>query len=208
MSERNVIGQIDDAIGDFFAQWNIASTIIVGLLAIVLIYPLLVSKDSDIHPFLLARQAQASQIRQQGESATYRSTEIPYGYPLRSGLGIKDPGASKWTTGRDGDLRDVWRQAVSGPSKEDGSPIGSGAKITTIHGVEKIVDHDLGQLTLDINVVGKHLKDVGSNKVAVCLSNSVELLCTVFGMSEVRNCSRGCANPASQLERFTPFRPS
>jgi len=186
MSESNVIGQIDEAIGSFFAQWNVASTIIVGLLAFVLVYPLLVSKDPDTHPFLLARQAQTSPIRQQGESATYRSTEIPYGYPLRSGLGIKDPGASKWTTGRDGDLRDVWRQAVSGPKKEDGSSVGPGAKITTIHGVEQIIEHDLSKLTLDINVVGKHLNDVGCKRVAVCLSNSVEILCTVFGMSGVR----------------------
>jgi len=191
MSEANVIGQIDEAIGSFFAQWNIASTIIVGLLAFVLIYPMVVSKDPDTHPFLLARQAQASPIRQEGESATYRSTEIPYGYPLRSGLGIKDPGASKWTTGRDGDLRDVWRQAVSGPKKEDGSSAGPCAKITTIHGVEKIIEHDLSDLTRDINVVGKYLKEAGSKKVAVCLSNSVEMLCTIFGMLRALVWSRG-----------------
>ena len=182
MSDPNMIGQLDQAIGTFFAQWNTASTIIVGLLAFVLIYPLVVSKDPDTHPFLLARQAQASPIRQQGESATYRSTEIPYGYPLRSGLAIKDPGASKWTTGRDGDLRDVWRQALTGPKKEDGTFTGPTVKVTTILGVEKIIEHDLSGLTLDINVVGQYLKDAGSRKVAVCLSNSVELLCTVFGM--------------------------
>ncbi|KAK5937221.1 hypothetical protein PMZ80_010521 [Knufia obscura] len=180
MAQSNVFGQIDEAIGSFFAQWNITSTIIAGLLAFVLIYPLFASKDPDTHPFLLARQAQASPIRQEGESATYRSTEIPYGYPLRSGLGIKDPGASKWTTGRDGDLRDIWRQTVTGPKKEDGSSTGPTAKVITVHGVEQVVEHDLSGLTLDINVVGKHLGDAGSRKVAVCLSNSVELMCTIF----------------------------
>lgn len=181
MSESNFIADIDAAIGTFFAQWNLASTILVGLLLFVLIYPLFTAKDADTHPFLLARQAQASPIRQQGESAVYRSTDIPYGYPLRSGLHIKDPGASKWTAGRDGDLRDVWRAAVNGPTKEDGTPAPSTAKITTVLGVEKIVEHDLKSLTLDINVVGKHIKSAGGRKVAVCLSNSVELLCTVFG---------------------------
>lgn len=178
----NIIGQIDEAIGTFFAQWNIASTIMAGLMAVVLIYPIFTSKDPDIHPFLLARQAQASPIRQQGESAVYRSTEIPYGYPSRSGLAIKDPGASKWTTGRDGDLRDVWRQAISGSKKEDGSSVGGPAKIKTVLGIEKVVDHDLRGLMLDINVVGKHIKDAGGRRVAVCLSNSVELLTLVFGM--------------------------
>lgn len=183
----SIIGQIDEAIGTFFAQWNIASTIIAGLLAVVLIYPLLSSKDPDTHPFLLARQAQASPIRQQGESAVYRSTEIPYGYPLRSGLAIKDPGASKWTTGRDGDLRDIWRQAVTGPKKEDGSSAGGPAKIKTVLGVEKVIDHDLKGLTLDINVVGKHIKDAGGKRVAVCLSNSAELLSIIFGKYSTLN---------------------
>lgn len=181
MSEPGLISQIDDGIGTFFAQWNVASTLIAGLLLIVFIYPLFTSKEPDTHPFLLARQAQASPIRQPGESATYRSTEIPYGYPLRSGLAIKDPGASKWTTGRDGDLRDLWRQAVNGAPKEDGTTSGGSAKITTVLGVEKIIEHDLKDLTRDINIIGEQIQHTGASKVAVCLSNSVELLCTVLG---------------------------
>lgn len=173
--------QIDNSIGDFFAQWNTASTLIVGLLVIVLIYPLFVSAEPDIHPFLLARQAAQSPIRYPGESATYRSSEIPYGYPLRSGLAIKDPGTSKWTTGRDGDLRDIWRQAVNGANKEGGDHVPSTAKITTVLGTEKVVQHDLKEMTKEINVIGNFVKNQGGAKVAVCLSNSVELLEAIFG---------------------------
>lgn len=183
MTEPNVIASLDSAIGDFFAQWNAASTILAGLLLIVLVYPIFAGKEPDTHPFLLARQSQASPIRNEGESAVFRSTEIPYGYPLRSGLAIKDPGASKWTSGRDGDIRDVWRQAVTGAKKEDGAVVGSPAKITTVLGTETIIEHDLKSLTTDINVIGKHIHDAGGRRVAVCLSNSVELLCTIFGRS-------------------------
>ena len=172
---------VDTAIGNFFSQWDLFSTFIAGSLLVILIYPLLTSKEPDTHPFLLARQAQASPIRQPGESSVYRSVEIPYGYPLRSGLAVKDPGASKWTAGRDGDLRDIWRQAVNG-NKADGQPPVSPARITTVLGVEKIVEHDLKDLTLEINVIGRLVKDAGGKKVAVCLSNSVEMLCTIFGM--------------------------
>lgn len=180
MADQNFMSQMDAAIGNFFADWNFMSTVIAGLLVVFLVYPLFTAKDPDTHPFLLARQAQASPIRQQGESSVYRSVEIPYGYPLRSGLAIKDPEASKWTAGRDGDLRDIWRQAVKGSKPEKG-PAVPAAKITTMLGIEKIVDHDLKGLTLDINVVGQYVKEAGGKKVGICLSNSVEMLCTVFG---------------------------
>lgn len=181
MADQSFMSQIDNWIGNFFAQWDTASTIIVGLLVIILVYPLFTSAEPDIHPFLLARQAAQSPIRYPGESATYRSTEIPYGYPLRTGLGIKDPGASKWTTGRDGDLRDIWRQAVNGANKEGGGNIAPTAKVTTVLGTEKVVQHDLKEMTKEINVIGNFIKNNGGSSVAVCLSNSVELLESVFG---------------------------
>lgn len=181
MADQSFMSQIDNWIGNFFAQWDIASTIIVGLLVIILVYPLFTTAEPDIHPFLLARQAAQSPIRYPGESATYRSTEIPYGYPLRTGLGIKDPGASKWTTGRDGDLRDIWRQAVHGANKEGGGNVAPTAKIMTVLGIEKVVQHDLKEMTKEINVIGTFIKKQGGSRVAVCLSNSVELLESVFG---------------------------
>lgn len=64
--------------------------------------------------------------------------------PLNTGLNVKDPGASKWSRGRDGDIRDVWRQAVNGVS-EQGKPAGKG-KILTVLGAEKVIEHSLGMV--------------------------------------------------------------
>lgn len=61
---------------------------------------------------------------------------------LNVGLNVKDPGASKWSRGRDGDLRDIWRQAVKGTS-EDGKPSVKG-KLLTVLGEEKVIEHKLG----------------------------------------------------------------
>lgn len=189
MAEEGVVAKIDAAIGEFFASWNLFSTLLATVVILILIVPLLTGREPDAHPFLLARQAQASPIRHPGQSAVYRSTDLPYGYPLRTGLGVKDPRAPKWTSGRDGDLRDIWRQAVNGPKKEDGSSAGPPGKILTALGTEKVIEHDLKGLTLDINVIGKYIQESGGEKVAVCLSNSVELLCTVFGKFHMTICT-------------------
>lgn len=61
---------------------------------------------------------------------------------LNVGLNVKDPGASKWSRGRDGDLRDVWRQAIRGTT-EEGKPSAKG-KILTVLGEEKVIEHKLG----------------------------------------------------------------
>lgn len=74
----------------------------------------------------------------------YRSHSAPHGMPLNTGLNVKDPGASKWSRGRDGDLRDVWRQVLSGTT-EPGKPGGKG-KLLTVLGEEKVIEHDLGML--------------------------------------------------------------
>lgn len=181
MAETGVAERIDTAIADFFSSWNLLTTLLVVLLAILLAYPLLTSKDPDTHPFLLARQSQIAPIRQPGESAVYRAIDIPHGYPLRAGLGVKDAGTPRWSAGRPGDLRDIWRQAVRGAVKEDGTPTGEKGKIQTILGREKIVDHSLDDLTLEINVIGQYVKRNNGQSVAVSLSNSPELLSSIFG---------------------------
>lgn len=181
MASGNSAEEIDAAISSFFSDWNFLSTAIVLIISLVILIPLLTAKDPDVHPFLLARQAQASLVRQPGESAVYRATEVPHGYPLRAGLAVKDPGAPKWTAGRNGDLRDIWRQAVNGPTKEDGSSAGPKGKIMTVLGREKVIEHNLDDLTIAINVIGKTVQGAGGTVVAVCLSNSVELLCAIFG---------------------------
>jgi hypothetical protein len=64
--------------------------------------------------------------------------------PLNSGLNVKESGASRWAQGRDGDLRDIWRKAISGSSESNG-PTGKG-RILTVLGTEKIIEHNLGRI--------------------------------------------------------------
>ncbi|KIX94074.1 uncharacterized protein Z520_10100 [Fonsecaea multimorphosa CBS 102226] len=183
MSEAGLAERIDANIAQFFSSWNIWTTILALALAVFLIYPVLTGRDPDTHPYLLARQAQVAPIRQSGESAVYRAIDIPHGYPLRAGLGVKDPGTPKWSSGRPGDLRDIWRTAVRGAVNEEGNPTGQRGKILTVLGLEKVVDHNLEDLTLGINVIGQYVKRNNGQSVAVCLSNSVELLSSVFAGS-------------------------
>ena len=173
----------DAVLLDLIQQWRFSTTIIATLLFFYFAYPWLTWKDPDVHPFLLARQASPSPIRQPGQSAVYRSIEIPYGYPLRAGLGVKDPGAPKWSSGRNGDIRDMWRQAARGPMKDDGTPSGPNGNFYTVLGREKVVERDYGSVTQEINVIGKHIQEAGGKKVAICLSNSIELLAGVFSAS-------------------------
>jgi hypothetical protein len=177
---------VDAFMADLLASWNIYTVVFATILTAYLIYPLLTWKDPDTHPYLLARQAGASPIRQSGESPVYRAIEIPYGYPLRAGLAVKDPGAPKWSSGRKGDLRDIWRQAARGPIKDDGSLAAPKGKIFTVLGREKVVEHTLDDLTRDINIIGKYVLDSGAKTAAICLPNSVEFLSSVFGKSGFR----------------------
>jgi hypothetical protein len=74
-----LLEQLDGAISDLLAGWNIYTSLItVGILGFVgwVVYD---SADADTHPLLLARQAQASYVRQPGESAIFRSPETPHG---------------------------------------------------------------------------------------------------------------------------------
>lgn len=194
MSTTNTAESIDAAIAEFFSTWSLSTSVLALILAVVLIWPILASREPDTHPFLLARQAQVAPVRQPGQSAVYRAIDIPYGYPLRAGLGVKDPGAPRWTAGRAGDLRDIWRAAVRGPVKDDGTPTGEKGKILTVLGQDKVVDHALDDLTLGINVIGQYVKRNNGQSVAVCLPNSVELLSAIFGThcscSPIQSC--GC----------------
>ncbi|ERF74062.1 hypothetical protein EPUS_03877 [Endocarpon pusillum Z07020] len=175
-----LLARADNTLNGIFAGWSLSTTVIASLLFVFLAYPWLTWKDPDTHPFLLARQATASPIRHPGESAVYRSIEVPYGYPLRSGLNVKDPGAPKWSSGRNGDLRDIWIQAVRGPLKDDGSAAGPKGKLLTVLGREKIMERSLESVTLEINIVGRYIQQIEGKYVAICLSNSVELLASIF----------------------------
>lgn len=143
---ENVMWQLDQGVTGLVYQWNGWSTAIVTALVMFLSYRIFSRTDPDTHPLLLARQAQPSPVRQPGESSVFRSHSVPHGMPLNTGLNVKDPGASKWARGRDGDIRDVWRQAVNGTS-EDGKPVGKG-KILTVLGAEKVIEHSIGMFLL------------------------------------------------------------
>lgn len=175
---------LDAQVSSLLSDWSITTTVLAVLIAAVLIYPLLYPSEPDTHPLLLARQSSASPVRNKGESAVYRSPEVPHGYPLRTGLNVKDPGAPRWSPGKDGDLRDVWREVQRGGSPSgDGKEVPSGL-IMSVFGKEEVVEHDVAELSKEINVIGKHLKKSGAKKVAIYLPNSVEYLQTLFGESD------------------------
>lgn len=137
--------QLDQTVTGVLSQWDIYSTGIAVAIVSFLIYQLVTSRDPDAHPFLLSRQSQASAVRQQGESAVFRSPSAPHGIPLNSGLGVKDPSDSKWARGRDGDLRDVWQRVVTGVVDKNGEKTGVHGEIMTVLGTENIVRHDFGK---------------------------------------------------------------
>jgi hypothetical protein len=142
----NAMLRLDEGVTGLFSQWNAYTSIIVTLFIGFITYQLATRQDPDTHPMLLARQADASRVRQEGHSPVYRSQGAPHGMPLNSGLNFKAPGASKWSRGRDGDLRDVWRQAVNGV-QDDGPNKGVKGRILTVLGSENVTEHNLGEST-------------------------------------------------------------
>lgn len=177
----SILAQVDAQLDQLFAGWNIYSTLICVALITYLIVPLFFFKEPDVHPLLLARQSTPTRVRQPRESAVYRSLETPHGYPLRSGLNVKDPGTPKWTSGRDGDLRDVWKRAKDGPVDNEGKPTGQSGSVSTVMGRDQVARSDFNSLSADVSSAGAHLKSHGGQRVAIYLSNSQELLVTLFG---------------------------
>ncbi|KAI9676366.1 MAG: hypothetical protein M1817_000523 [Caeruleum heppii] len=171
---------VDAYLTNLLSTWNLYSTLIALLLAAFVLWPLFTSQDPDTHPFLLARQCHVGQIRKPGESASYRARETPHDYPLISGLNVKDAGAPRWSAGRNGDLRDVWRRAIAGPTTSDGQPTGKRGKILTVLGRDEVVEHDLDQVTRDIIILGQHLQQHHAKRVAIYLPNSIELLASII----------------------------
>ena len=170
---------------DLFAGWNSLTTVLATVILLYIAYPFLTGRDPDTHPLLLARQATASPVRKQGESAIFRSLETPYGYPLKTGLNVKDPGAPRWSSGRNGDIRDVWRQAVQGPLNDEGNLSGKKGKLMTVLGKEQILQSDFENVSQEINIIGQHIQSGKGKVVAVCLSNSREMLAAIFGKSAI-----------------------
>ncbi|KAI0403177.1 hypothetical protein F4802DRAFT_599322 [Xylaria palmicola] len=181
MGFGSLLAQLDDGLSSLVGQWNIYSTGIVTLLVILATYAVTSRVEPEIHPMLLARQGHGSPVRQEGESPIYRSNAAPHSMPLNSGLNVKEPGASKWAQGRDGDLRDIWRKAVAGPSEGEGAK-GNG-RFLTVLGTERVLEHKLDDITRQINLIGQYVSSQGGSKVAIYLPNSVEYIATLFACS-------------------------
>lgn len=134
-----LLESVDSGLTGLVGQWNGYSTGIVTLLVAVITYRIMSSREPDLHPMLLARQSAASTVRSEGESAVYRSQAAPHGMPLNSGLNVKDAGSSRWSRGRDGDLRDTWRKAASGGDN------GAKGRLLTVLGSENVIEHKMGK---------------------------------------------------------------
>ncbi|KAI5287873.1 hypothetical protein KEM54_005661 [Ascosphaera aggregata] len=191
--DRSFLAQVDALVADFFAGWDRWSTLIFTLIVVILGYSFFFTGEEDIHSYFLARQASESPVRLENESATYRNLDTPHGYPLRRGLDIIDPDAPKWTSGRIGDLRDIWLSFAKGAVDKDGRSLGIKSEIRTVLG-RFVKAHSAEEITRQIEIIGKDLagdkyndNNNNNNKghshgrtVVVCLSSSVELLATVF----------------------------
>lgn len=177
----NWVEQLDAQVAALLSDWSLLTTLIALVVVGVLVYPIVFSDEPDTHPLLLARQSSAAPIRNKNESAVYRSPEVPHGYPLKTGLNVKDAGAPRWASGKDGDLRDVWREVQRGGTKgQDGKDIPAGL-IMTVLGKEEVVEHDGDEMSKEIQIIGKHLKESGQKRVGIYLPNSVEYLMAIFG---------------------------
>ncbi|KAI7211750.1 acetyl-CoA synthetase-like protein [Hortaea werneckii] len=178
-STQALLESLDLKIAEVLSDWGIVTTLLALVILAFVAYPILYPDEPDTHPLLLARQSSAAPVRNKNESAAYRSPEVPYGYPLKTGLNVKDPGAPRWASGKDGDVRDIWREVQRGGSQDaDGKTIPSGS-IMTVLGKE-VVEHNIADITKEINVLGKHFADSRVKRVAIYLPNSVEYLTTIF----------------------------
>ncbi|PVI04339.1 hypothetical protein DM02DRAFT_611596 [Periconia macrospinosa] len=174
-----LIDQIDGLIAELLAGSNVYTYGLVAAIVGWIGWTIFDIQDADTHPLLLARQAQASYVRQPRESAIFRSPETPHGYALRTGLGVKPAGAPMYTAGRDGDLRDIWRRVTGEIPLERGQSSSGTAKIMSVFGKD-ITDHSIADLTKEINAIGKHLQDHGAKRVAIYLPNGVDFLLALF----------------------------
>ncbi|KAK6439421.1 hypothetical protein LTR95_004369 [Oleoguttula sp. CCFEE 5521] len=177
-----ILQRLDQQISEAFSQWNLLTTLLALAIAGFIAYPIIFSEEPDTHPLLLARQSVASPVRRKNESATYRAPEIPHGYPLKSGLNVRDEGEPKWKSGRDGDLRDIWREVMRGGKNDaDGKEVPAGL-VMSVFGKDQPEEHDLEQLNWQIDVMGRWLsgRNGACKRVAIYLPNSVEYLIAIF----------------------------
>lgn len=177
----NILERLDAQIASLLSDWSLITTGLALTIAALLLYPIIFPEEPDTHPLLLARQSAINPVRNKYESAIYRSPEVPPGSPLRTGLSVKEIGAPRWSAGKDGDLRDVWREVQKGGmSDAEGKEIPTGM-IMTVLGKEELIEHEIPELSMEMKIIGEHLKERRCKRVAIYLPNNVEYLLTVFG---------------------------
>jgi hypothetical protein len=193
MGVGNVLRTLDEAAAEMLGSWNSYSTGLATVLIGMVIYRVVTLRDPDVHPILLARQADHDRIRMPGQSPVYCAR---YTERLTTGFNVRDPPApgqraSAWARGRDGDLRDVWRQVLLGkepvahlgfPVKGDTEAPRKRGRLLTVLGAS-VVENDLDAVDRQIKAIGKHLAGKGAKRVAIYLSNSVELVAALFACS-------------------------
>lgn len=185
----NLIEQLDKQLADLLQGWNTTSTLLTLAILGFLAYLIVSSEEPDTHPMILQRQAAASLVRHPGESAVYRSPDVPHGYPLRTGLNVKPAGAPAYAGGKDGDLRDIWRRVTGEIPIEKAFGASAPAtgvsqgKILTVLGKEEVIEHSISEITKEIAVVGAQIQKHGGTRVAIYLPNSIEFLAALFSCS-------------------------
>lgn len=85
-----------------------------------------------------------------------------------------------YSAGKDGDLRDIWKRVIGEIPLEKGLTSSGTAKLMTVFGTEAVSEHQVGDVSKEIAIVGRHLKAHGAQRVAVYLPNSVEFLGALF----------------------------
>lgn len=182
----DLLQKLDDAIASLFSNWD-GYTLLLGIAIVAFVtHTLLTATDPDIHPLILARQSYPDRVRNAGESAIYRATDVPPGSPLRSGLGVRLPTDKPYSAGRDGDLRYIWmavKREIKLPTVP-GSTVQEAkqGKILTVMGRELTVNHDIAETDKEIKIFGSYLAQQGRKRVAIYLPNSIEFLETIFGI--------------------------
>jgi len=184
-----LLGELDIILLSLVSQADLLTSLLAVLIGLVVTYSLTWSRQPDVHPMILGRQSYVGRVRNINESPIYHSLDAPGGR-MRTGLGIRLAQDRPYAPARDGDLRHIWLvvtgQAVfptAATRLVQNKPAGTKQTIFTISGLGA-VRHVPDDVTREISAVGCYLRKCGSNRVAVYLPNSVELLATVFGTVE------------------------
>lgn len=90
----------------------ITTLLLLCLILFILALPYIKSNLADISSVALEHQSSVGPTRETGESAIYRSVDVPNGVPLTGGLGIRIGYQL-----RDGNLKDIWSIALTGGAK-------------------------------------------------------------------------------------------